>query len=61
MMQNKVCFFTQCCGGALRRQLDKSIAFHKMVAYGIAVNASKLYFFFSSLPLKCFEFHSDSA
>uniref|UniRef100_A0A8C8BK26 NADPH oxidase 3 n=1 Tax=Otus sunia TaxID=257818 RepID=A0A8C8BK26_9STRI len=29
-----------CCGGALRRQLDKNIAFHKMVAYGIAVNAT---------------------
>ncbi|NWQ86701.1 NOX3 oxidase, partial [Burhinus bistriatus] len=29
-----------CCGGALRRQLDKHIAFHKMVAYGIAVNAT---------------------
>ncbi|NWX97670.1 NOX3 oxidase, partial [Nothoprocta ornata] len=29
-----------CCGRALRRQLDKNIAFHKMVAYGIAVNAS---------------------
>ncbi|KFQ31019.1 PREDICTED: NADPH oxidase 3 [Merops nubicus] len=29
-----------CCGGILRRQLDKNIAFHKMVAYGIAVNAT---------------------
>ncbi|KFQ71274.1 NADPH oxidase 3 [Phaethon lepturus] len=29
-----------CCGGALRRQLDKNVAFHKMVAYGIAVNAT---------------------
>ncbi|XP_027538852.1 NADPH oxidase 3 [Neopelma chrysocephalum] len=29
-----------CCGGALRRQLDKNITFHKMVAYGIAVNAT---------------------
>uniref|UniRef100_A0A8D0GXA6 NADPH oxidase 3 n=1 Tax=Sphenodon punctatus TaxID=8508 RepID=A0A8D0GXA6_SPHPU len=28
-----------CCRIALRRQLDKNIAFHKMVAYGIAVNA----------------------
>ncbi|OWK55144.1 NADPH oxidase 3 [Lonchura striata] len=30
------------CGGALRRQLDKNITFHKMVAYGIALNASKM-------------------
>uniref|UniRef100_A0A669P5R6 NADPH oxidase 3 n=1 Tax=Phasianus colchicus TaxID=9054 RepID=A0A669P5R6_PHACC len=29
-----------CCGGAPRRQLDKNIAFHKVVAYGIAVNAT---------------------
>nr|XP_009675295.1 PREDICTED: NADPH oxidase 3 [Struthio camelus australis] len=29
-----------CCGGALRRQFDKNIVFHKMVAYGIAVNAT---------------------
>ncbi|XP_065535166.1 NADPH oxidase 3 [Lathamus discolor] len=29
-----------CCGGALRRQLDKNITFHKMVAYGIAINAT---------------------
>ncbi|KFV43145.1 NADPH oxidase 3, partial [Gavia stellata] len=29
-----------CCGGALKRQLDKNITFHKMVAYGIAVNAT---------------------
>ncbi|NXT61997.1 NOX3 oxidase, partial [Chaetops frenatus] len=28
------------CGGALRRQLDKNITFHKMVAYGIALNAT---------------------
>ncbi|NXO04314.1 NOX3 oxidase, partial [Rhinopomastus cyanomelas] len=27
------------CGGALRRQLDKNIAFHKVVACGIAVSA----------------------
>ncbi|OPJ72938.1 NADPH oxidase 3 [Patagioenas fasciata] len=29
-----------CCGGALRRQLDKNITFHKMVAHGIAVNTT---------------------
>ncbi|PKK33265.1 NADPH oxidase 3 [Columba livia] len=29
-----------CCGGALRRQLDKNIMFHKMVAHGIAVNTT---------------------
>ncbi|NXE88338.1 NOX3 oxidase, partial [Menura novaehollandiae] len=29
-----------CCGGALRRQLDKNITFHKTVAYGIALNAT---------------------
>uniref|UniRef100_A0A8B9GRU4 NADPH oxidase 3 n=1 Tax=Amazona collaria TaxID=241587 RepID=A0A8B9GRU4_9PSIT len=29
-----------CCGGALRRQLDKNITFHKMVSYGIAINAT---------------------
>ncbi|NWI46191.1 NOX3 oxidase, partial [Picathartes gymnocephalus] len=28
------------CGGALRRQLDKNLTFHKMVAYGIALNAT---------------------
>ncbi|KAM9156137.1 NADPH oxidase 3 [Pangshura tecta] len=28
-----------CCRGALRRQLDKNLTFHKIVAYGIAVNA----------------------
>lgn len=40
----------------MRRQLDKTIAFHKMVAYGIAVNASKLIYLFIYLPLNCFEF-----
>uniref|UniRef100_A0A8C9FQA2 NADPH oxidase 3 n=1 Tax=Pavo cristatus TaxID=9049 RepID=A0A8C9FQA2_PAVCR len=50
-----------CCGGAPRRQLDKNIAFHKVVAYGIAVNASKLFCCCCcSLPLNYFEFHSDS-
>ncbi|XP_070275280.1 NADPH oxidase 3 [Myotis yumanensis] len=29
-----------CCRGAWRRQLDKSLKFHKLVAYGIAVNAT---------------------
>ncbi|KFR11897.1 NADPH oxidase 3 [Opisthocomus hoazin] len=29
-----------CCAGALRRQLDKNITFHKTVAYGIAINAT---------------------
>uniref|UniRef100_A0A8C3S4S9 NADPH oxidase 3 n=1 Tax=Chelydra serpentina TaxID=8475 RepID=A0A8C3S4S9_CHESE len=28
-----------CCRRALRRQLDKNLTFHKIVAYGIAVNA----------------------
>uniref|UniRef100_A0A8C0H0Y6 NADPH oxidase 3 n=1 Tax=Chelonoidis abingdonii TaxID=106734 RepID=A0A8C0H0Y6_CHEAB len=28
---------------ALRRQLDKNLTFHKIVAYGIAVNASNCY------------------
>ncbi|XP_067398324.1 NADPH oxidase 3 [Emydura macquarii macquarii] len=28
-----------CCRGALRRQLDKHLTFHKIVAYGIAANA----------------------
>uniref|UniRef100_A0A8C8SYJ6 NADPH oxidase 3 n=1 Tax=Pelusios castaneus TaxID=367368 RepID=A0A8C8SYJ6_9SAUR len=30
---------TSCCRGSLRRQLDKNLTFHKIVAYGIAVNA----------------------
>ncbi|OXB66562.1 hypothetical protein ASZ78_010841 [Callipepla squamata] len=48
-----------CCGGASRRQLDKNTAFHKVVAYGIAVNASKLFCCcFCSLPLNYFEFHT---
>nr|XP_028579576.1 NADPH oxidase 3 isoform X1 [Podarcis muralis] len=29
-----------CCGGVLRRQLDKSVTFHKTIAYGVAVNAT---------------------
>ncbi|EPQ11841.1 NADPH oxidase 3 [Myotis brandtii] len=29
-----------CCRGAWRRQLDKNLKFHKLVAYGIAVNAT---------------------
>ncbi|KAF3831217.1 hypothetical protein GH733_000840 [Mirounga leonina] len=29
-----------CCRGPWRRQLDKNLKFHKLVAYGIAVNAS---------------------
>nr|XP_025036436.1 NADPH oxidase 3 isoform X3 [Pelodiscus sinensis] len=28
-----------CCRGVLRRQLDKNLTFHKIVAYGIAANA----------------------
>uniref|UniRef100_A0A8D2LUJ3 NADPH oxidase 3 n=1 Tax=Varanus komodoensis TaxID=61221 RepID=A0A8D2LUJ3_VARKO len=31
-----------CNRGVLRRQLDKNITFHKTVAYGVAVNASKI-------------------
>uniref|UniRef100_A0A8C8VQW6 NADPH oxidase 3 n=1 Tax=Pelusios castaneus TaxID=367368 RepID=A0A8C8VQW6_9SAUR len=37
---------TSCCRGSLRRQLDKNLTFHKIVAYGIAVNASKFSIFF---------------
>ncbi|XP_036172045.1 NADPH oxidase 3 [Myotis myotis] len=29
-----------CCRGTWRRQLDKNLKFHKLVAYGIAVNAT---------------------
>ncbi|ETE66022.1 NADPH oxidase 3, partial [Ophiophagus hannah] len=29
-----------CCRTILRRQLDKNITFHKMIAYGVAVNAT---------------------
>ncbi|ELK09920.1 NADPH oxidase 3 [Pteropus alecto] len=31
---------TICCRGPWRRQLDKNLKFHKLVAYGIAVNAT---------------------
>uniref|UniRef100_A0A8B9I2W6 Uncharacterized protein n=1 Tax=Anser brachyrhynchus TaxID=132585 RepID=A0A8B9I2W6_9AVES len=34
--RNLISFLRGCCGGALRRQLDKNIIFHKMVAYGIS-------------------------
>ncbi|XP_011361031.1 NADPH oxidase 3 [Pteropus vampyrus] len=33
---------TICCRGPWRRQLDKNLKFHKLVAYGIAVNATLL-------------------
>uniref|UniRef100_A0A8C3TBV8 Uncharacterized protein n=1 Tax=Chelydra serpentina TaxID=8475 RepID=A0A8C3TBV8_CHESE len=41
-----------CCRGALRRQLDKNLTFHKIVAYGIAVNASK-FSIFPDLSFSC--------
>ncbi|XP_016008375.2 NADPH oxidase 3 [Rousettus aegyptiacus] len=31
---------TICCRGPWRRQLDKNLKFHKLVAYGIAINAT---------------------
>lgn len=34
--------FIKCRRTILRRQLDKNITFHKIIAYGVAVNASKL-------------------
>uniref|UniRef100_A0A452J5F7 FAD-binding FR-type domain-containing protein n=1 Tax=Gopherus agassizii TaxID=38772 RepID=A0A452J5F7_9SAUR len=37
---------------ALRRQLDKNLTFHKIVAYGIAVNASK-FSIFPGLSFNC--------
>uniref|UniRef100_A0A8C0IPX9 NADPH oxidase 3 n=1 Tax=Chelonoidis abingdonii TaxID=106734 RepID=A0A8C0IPX9_CHEAB len=37
---------------ALRRQLDKNLTFHKIVAYGIAVNASK-FSIFPDLSFNC--------
>lgn len=39
-----ICSFVlmlQCCRGPWGRQLDKNLKFHKLVAYGIAVNAGK--------------------
>ncbi|GAB5572004.1 NADPH oxidase 4 isoform X5 [Prionailurus iriomotensis] len=32
--------FSCCCRGPWRRQLDKNLKFHKLVAYGIAINAT---------------------